>query len=111
MYLCYNRLEEYVSKKPKHDENLLAKIKKYVANGKYRVSKHAIKRQNEREINLPKVLYVLTHGYHEENKSLFDTKFQTWKYAIRGKTIDGIDARIVIAFADDLIIITVIRVT
>lgn len=103
--------EAPVAKKPKQDENLLAKIRKYIDTGKYRLSKHAIKRQNEREINLPKVLYVLRHGFHEESKTLFDTKFQTWKFAIRGKTIDGIDARVIVAFEDDMIIITVIRVT
>ncbi len=65
-------------------DNPLAKIRHYIKAGQYRVSQHAAKRQYERDVSLPKVLYVLTHGRHEEQKSLFDTAFQTWKYAIRG---------------------------
>ena len=37
--------------------------------------------------------------------------FQTWNYAIRGKTLDEIDARIIIAFDDlGMMIITVMHV-
>lgn len=95
----------------KQPQNLLETIRKYIASGKYRVSKHAVKRQNERAVSLPKTLYVLTNGVHEEKKTLFDTKFQTWKYAIRGKTPDGIDIRVIVVLEDEMIIITVIQVT
>ena len=95
---------------PKQTDNILEKIKKHIDSGNYRLSKHAIKRQYEREISLPKALYVLAHGFHEEKMSLFDTTFQTWKYAIRGKTVDGIDLRVVVAFVQEMIIITVMQV-
>jgi len=92
-------------------DNPLAKIRQHIDSGRYRVSKHAIKRQSEREVNLRNILYVLTHGFHEEQKSLFDIAFQTWKYAIRGRTIDGIELRVIVGFAEEMLIITVIRVT
>lgn len=112
MYHCYNIEKDLVvQNRPKQTENLLAKIKRHIDSGNFRLSKHANKRQSEREISLPKVLYVLTHGYHEERMSLFDNVFQTWKYAIRGKTLDGVDVRVIVAFVDEMIIITVIRVT
>lgn len=70
------------------------------------------KAEVERELELSDVLYVLKHGYHEKRKTTFDEVFQTWKYAIRGKTIDTVDVRIIIAFdEDDMLIITVIDVS
>ena len=89
--------------------NLLEKIKKSISTGKYRVSKHAIKRQYERKINIPDALYVLLHGFHEEEKTLYDISYQTWKYAIRGKTADNVDLRVIVAFDEEMIIITLIR--
>ncbi|MBA3956806.1 MAG: DUF4258 domain-containing protein [Parachlamydiaceae bacterium] len=81
--------------------------------GLYRQSKHAIERERERErnIDLPDVLYVLRNGYHEKQKTTFDEVFETWKYAVRGKTIDESDIRIIIAFDDTgMMIITVMHV-
>jgi hypothetical protein len=89
-----------VKRGPSLLDNPIEKVKRHVKAGKYKVSEHASKRQNERDISLPKVLYVLTHGYHEEEKSLFDIAFQTWKYAIRGRTIDGIDLRVIVSFSE-----------
>ena len=54
----------------------------------------------EREIELPDVLYVLKNGYHEKRKTTFDEVFQSWKYAIRGKTLDELDIRIILAFEE-----------
>ena len=52
---------------------------------------------------------MLENGVHEKAKTTFDFKRQTWKYAIRGKTIDGIDTRVIIAFEKGMVIITVIK--
>jgi hypothetical protein len=46
---------------------------------------------------------------HEKDKDLFDVKRQMWKYAIRGKTLDGINLRIIVAFEKEMVIITVMR--
>ena len=65
----------------------------------------------ERSIDLPDVLYVLKNGYHEKAKSIFDEAFETWKYAVRGKTVDNYDIRIIIAFDENnMLIITVMHV-
>ncbi|MFV0341214.1 MAG: DUF4258 domain-containing protein [Parachlamydiaceae bacterium] len=78
---------------------------------RYRESRHARIRQEERCIDLPDVLFVLKNGYHEKRKSSFDEVFQVWKYAIRGSTLDGIDIRIIVSFDDDgMLIITVMHV-
>ena len=90
-------------------ENLLAKVKESVESGNYIIRAHALIRLNEREISVKDTLYVLAHGYHEKQKTSYDLAYKTWKYAIRGKTGDGLDIRVIIAFVEKMAIITVIR--
>jgi hypothetical protein len=94
---------------PAQIENVLGRIKKSIISEDYRFSLHASKRGEERLISYQDALYVLSRGFHEEKKTVFDHKRKTWKYAIKGKTIDGIEARIIIAFERGMIIITIIR--
>ena len=88
---------------------LLGKIIEHLQEGSYIVSMHALERQNQRLVDLKSVLYVLKNGTHEKDKDLFDVKRQMWKYAIRGKTLDGINLRIIVAFEKEMVIITVMR--
>lgn len=70
-----------------------------------------MQRQREREIGLLDALYVLKTGTHDKRKTFFDTNHKTWKYAVRGKTVDDVDLRVVIAFdEEDMIIITVMEI-
>lgn len=98
-------------KRPPQLDELFPKIRDCIDQGFYRQSKHAINRELEREIHLPDVLYVLKNGYHEKQKTTFDELYQTWKYAVRGKTLDKVDVRIIVAFDDNgMMIITVMHV-
>jgi hypothetical protein len=100
------------AKRPSQLDELFSKIHYCLEMGLYRQSRHAIARELERKIDLLDVLYVLKTGHHEKQKTSFDEAFQTWKYAIRGKTLDKTDIRIIIAFDDtDMMIITVMYVT
>lgn len=90
-------------------ENLLEKVRSHIENRKYRVTEHALQQQQLRSLKLPDVLEVLRNGVHEREKTSFSNKFQTWNYAIRGKTVDGGDVRVIIAFECDMVIITAIR--
>lgn len=94
-------------------KNLLEKIKDSIENSKYRLTVHALERQNERIINLPETLHVLRTGYEEKRKTYFDNENKTWKYAIRGKTLrDNLDIRIIVAFDEnEMLIITVMYVS
>lgn len=83
--------------------------KKCVKERRYRITNHARQQQERRKITVPEIEFVLTNGFHEKDKTLFDSKLQTWKYAIRGKTIDAIELRIIIAFEENMAVITVIR--
>lgn len=73
---------------------------------------HAFIRQNERMISLPESLHVLEKGYEEKNKTRFDADYNTWKYAIRGKTIrDELDVRVIVSFDENaMLIITVMHI-
>ena len=90
--------------------DLLKKIADHIQKGTYSVSAHELERQHQRLIDLKHVLYVLKNGTREESKDLFDVKRQMWKYAIRGKTLDEINLRIIISFEDEMVIITVMRI-
>lgn len=111
------RVEEFIEKdvnkrkRPPQIENLHAQILECIEREMYIQSTHAIKREDERAIALPDVLYVLKTGRHEKSKTEFDEEFNKWKYAIRGSTLEGFDIRIIIAFErNDMLIITVMHV-
>jgi hypothetical protein len=96
-------------KTEKADIDVLRRAREHVRKGTYILVKHAMERQEERGISLPDVLRVLEYGRHEKNIDIFDVKNQCWKHAIRGKTINGIDLRVIVAFQKEMVIITVIR--
>lgn len=55
--------------------------------------------------------YVLKTGWHEKRKDTYDEiEYKTWNYAIRGKTVDARELRVIVSFAEDgMLIITVIE--
>jgi Domain of unknown function (DUF4258) len=92
--------------------NLISAVKRCLELGNYRRSVHARRREKERDIDLTDIKYVLKNGRHEGSKDQFDDAFNAWKYAIRGKTLDGADIRIIVAFDENIMhIITVISLT
>jgi hypothetical protein len=92
-------------------KNLLEVIGKSIQNKNYRFSKHAIERGIERFISFKDALHVLENGFHNEKKTSFDNRQRTWKYAIEGKTTDGINTRVIVAFERGMVVITIIRLT
>lgn len=99
-------------KRPAKIAEVLKKARECIETGRYFDTTHAELRKRERRISLTHVLYVLRNGYHEKNKDQYHPQHRDWAYAIRGKTIDDKDVRVVIAFDDnDMLIITVIEIT
>ncbi len=91
-------------------EDILGEVRRYVESRKYRITNHARERQEQHKVTLPNLLYILTNGFHEKDKTLYSNEFQTWKYAIRGKTIDGLDEfRVIVAFENEMAVLTIIR--
>ncbi len=68
-----------------------------------------MERLGQRSLELSDLMFVLLNGVHEEKMTQFDTKKQAWKYAIRGKTLEGVELRTVVSFDGHMIVITVIR--
>lgn len=58
-----------------------------------------------RGIIKPEVEFILSHGHHEARKDQFNEEFDTWDYAIRGKTLDGRNLRIVIAVVNPSVLV------
>ncbi len=90
--------------------DVLRKIKEHIRHGTYILREHAIEMQERRHISLPDILRILEYGRHENEKDVFDVKNQRWKHAVRGRTISGIDLRVIVAFHERMAIITVIRI-
>lgn len=84
-------------------------ILRHIKEGRYRLTRHAVKELENDDLDLSDVLHVLEMGKHNEGKTGFDTKQQTWKYAIEGLTIDLKKVRAIIAFVDEMLIITVME--
>ncbi|NGX40152.1 MAG: hypothetical protein KR126chlam1_01497 [Chlamydiae bacterium] len=95
--------------RPPKIENLLDVIKRLVEEGFFRFSKHAITRRKERSISPQDAIHILKNGFHEKRKTIFDEPNQTWKYAIRGKTKDNQEVRVIVAIVEEIIIITIIK--
>lgn len=99
--------------RPPKISHLLFEVKRCLESDSYRRTVHARIREKERDVSLTHIRFVLKNGWHEESKDQFDDAFNAWKYAIRGKTVDEVDIRIIVAFDDENImnIITVINLT
>lgn len=99
-------------KRPNKRTNLTQVIQNRIELDRYVTTIHAWMRQSQRSITLPQIRYVLLNGHHEKKKDVFDKVFCSWNYAIRGKTFDGVDLRVIISFCeqDDLLIITAFEV-
>ena len=57
-----------------------------------------MERKEEREITLLEIHQVIEGGWHERRKDQYKDEYRSWSYALRGKTIDRRDLRVVIAF-------------
>jgi phage terminase large subunit-like protein len=97
-------------KAPSKIDRLLERVREALDTGGFLDTIHIMQRQTERQITRPEMLYVLRHGWHEKRKDVFDTRYQAWNYAIRGKTIDERPLRVVVSFEKEtrFLIITAI---
>lgn len=96
--------------RPPKVPNVLAEVKKHLDLGRYLDTTHLTQRSAERRIIISEILYVLRNGHHETRKDQWKERYGTWNYAIRGRTLDDRDLRIVVAFdTEGMPIITAIE--
>lgn len=89
--------------------HLISIVRRRLDAGRYFDTRHAVQRQKERGILRPEVLYVLQRGHHESRKDHYEKRFQAWNYAIRGKTLDKRELRVIVSFdKNNMLIITAI---
>ena len=84
-------------------------IQTHIRNGTYRLTKHAAEEQAKDDLDMPDTLHVLRTGIHESKKTTFSNKFQKWNYAIRGRTEDLKEVRVIISFTEEMMIVTVME--
>lgn len=92
---------------PKHSD-VLGLARARLASGRFRDSRHAGEKKQERDIDFYDVERVIKTGWREASEDRFKTEHQSWTYAIRGRTLDGVDVRIVVALDEEdyLVIVT-----
>lgn len=96
------------SRPPKVTE-LIETIRTCLDAGRYLDSRHVSDRQSERKISRPEMLFVLKTGFHEKRKDHYEERFRAWNYAIRGKTADKRELRVIVSFEEKtLVMITAI---
>jgi len=98
---CQMKPDEFLD-----DSRLKQEILHHIKSGKYRLTKHAAEEQANGNLDLLDTLRILKTGIHEKAKTRFEDS--AWRYAIKGKTEDAQEVRVIIAFADEMIVITVI---
>lgn len=97
---------------PAKKSNLMDIVREKAEQGAFILMPHAVERRFQRSISINDIIYVLTTGWHESKKDDFRKEYSEWNYAIRGKTIDKRELRIVISFDEDnMLVVTVIRLS
>lgn len=92
---------------------LMLAITEAVESKNYFFTTHATTRlKQRRNVDQLQVIRILKSDskYHEPKKDTYSKEFQAWNYAVRSKTIDDEDVRIILTFDEnDMLIITVIN--
>ena len=96
-------------KRPVKIKNIIRISNEAVRTGHLIYSHHANERMKERGILKPEVEFILSSGHHEKKKDQFHAEFESWDYAIKGRTLDGRNLRIIIALVmPNVLIVTAI---
>ncbi len=86
---------------------LLHRVRDAVQSGDYRVLPHARQRCTERDVSVPDIEHVLENGHVVPRRDRRDER--GWTYCFEGTTIDSHEVRIVVAFEDRMLVVTVVR--
>lgn len=98
-------------KRPPKLDRLSDAIRECLNTGHYRDTRHSRERRLEREVTLPEIVFVLRTGRNEKSRDRWDEFHQSWNYAIRGRTVDWRELRVIVSFDDhNMLIITAIEI-
>jgi hypothetical protein len=88
---------------------LLRRVQEALTTGQYRVLPHARQRCSERDVSALDVENVLEAGRHVSHRDRYDDHADAWSYCFEGSSVDGDPLRVVVAFDDWMLIVTVVR--
>lgn len=96
---------------PKLDRmELVRRVSAAVATGQYRILPHARQRCSERLVLAPDIENALANGRPVPRRDRYDAGTSDWSYCFEGLSVDGDHLRVVVAFEDWMLIVTVVRV-
>lgn len=97
-------------KSPKLDKReVLRRVRDAVSTGEYRILPHARQRCTERSVSVPDIENALEAGHHVPRRDRYDEPYSAWSYCFEGPTVDGEALRVVVAFEDWMLVVTVVR--
>ena len=82
-----------------------------MASGRYRILPHARQRCTERDVAAADMENVLEAGHRVRVRDRFEEPYAAWSYCYEGKAIDGENLRVVVAFEDWMLVVTVVRLS
>ena len=95
---------------PKLDKDeVLCRVQEAVKTGQYRILPHARKRCTERDVSAPDIESALETGHHVPRRDRYDEPSKDWSYCFEGHAVDGERLRIIVAFEDWMLVVTVVR--
>ncbi len=90
-------------------EELVARVAEAVANGTYRILPHARQRCDERDVAAADIECALEMGHPVPRRDRYDAIAGDWSYCFEGCTVDDDTLRVIVAFEDWMLVVTVIR--
>ena len=90
-------------------EELVAQVAEAVASGRYRILPHARQRCAERDVAAADIECALENGHPVPRRDRYDTLAGDWSYCFEGRTVDEDALRVVVAFEEWMLVVTVVR--
>lgn len=98
------------NRKPKLGrQELTIRVNQALNSGAYVILPHARQRCDEREVSLSDIEFALELGHPVPRRDRWDSWAEGWGYCFEGPTIDQEQLRVIIAFEDLMLVVTVVR--
>lgn len=98
------------TKKPKLARSeLIDRVQDALETGKYWILPHARQRCTERDVSASDIEVALEARRHVPKRDRFDVSAGDWSYCFEGPAVDGEALRVIVTFADSMLIVTVVR--
>src|SRR5262249_3248370 len=89
-------------RRPAKRADLLRECRHKMAAGKLLDTDYTkLEHRPEQDITLQDVRQVIESGFHEASRDRYSEGYGSWSYAIRGKTKDGRELRVVVFFDEE----------